>query len=146
MRAALLAASLLGVLACTTGTGLARCDAGGAGGVICARLGEPFDLRVGETAYIADTRFSVRADSVPEDSRCPQNAVCVWAGNARVSLTLRDGANTSAVELNSTIEPRAMVRWGYRTELTGVQPLPTAGQRIAAETYVVRLVVGRVTD
>lgn len=146
MRVALLAVSLLALLACSTGTGLARCDDTGAGGVICARLGEEFDLRLSETAYIADTRLSIRADSVPEDSRCPENAVCVWAGNARVSLTLRDGTASAAAELNSTVEPHAVTRWGYSVRLVDVGPNPRAGQRIAAETYVVRLAVTRATD
>lgn len=146
MRVALVAASLFTLLACSTGTGLARCDDTGAGGAICARLGEEFDLRSSETAYIADTRLSIRADSVPEDSRCPENAVCVWAGNARVSLTLRDGTNSSAAELNSTLEPHAVTRWGYTFRLVDVRPNPRAGQRIAAAMYVVRLSVTRAID
>ena len=146
MRVALLAVSLLTLVGCSTGTGLARCDASGAGGAVCARLGEEFDLRVSETAYIADTRLSIRADSVPEDSRCPENAVCVWAGNARVSLTLRDGTNTAAADLNTTLEPHAVTRWGYSVRLVDVRPNTRAGERIAAETYVIRLVVTRATD
>lgn len=145
MRVALFAA-LLFTLACSTGTGLARCDDSGAGGATCARLGEEFDLRLNETAYIADSRLSIRADSVPEDSRCPENAVCVWAGNARVSLTLRDGTNTAAADLNSTLEPHAVIRWAYTVRLVDVRPNPRAGERIPAETYVIRLVVTRATD
>ena len=143
MRVALYAASLLTALACSTGTGLARCDDAGRDGVVCARLGEQFSLRVGETAYLADTRLSIRLNAVPEDSRCPRDVVCVWAGNARVSLTLRDGSNADAVDLNSTLEPRAVTRWGYAVKLVDVQPVPTAGQPIPAREYVVRLVVTR---
>ena len=146
MRVALLVASLFTLLACSTGTGLARCDDSGAGAVICARLGEEFDLQLSETAYIADTRLSIRADSVPEDSRCPENAVCVWAGNARVSLTPRDGTNSAAAELNTTLEPQAVNRWGYTVRLVDVRPNPRAGEPIAAEAYVIRLVVTRATD
>jgi hypothetical protein len=146
MRVALYAVSLLTVLACSTGTGLARCDDTGGGGVVCARLGEQFDIRLGETAYIADTRLSIRVNAVPEDSRCPRDVVCVWAGNARVSLTLRDGSNTDAVDLNSTLEPRAVTRWGYTVRLVDVQPVPSAGQPIPAQEYVIRLVVTRAND
>lgn len=145
MRAALLAASLSVLFACSTGTGLARCDDSGAGGVICSRLGQEFELRLGETGYIADTRFAVRADAVPEDSRCPANAVCVWAGNARVSLTLRDGTNTGAADLNTTLEPHSVIRWGYEVRLVDVRPTPLAGQPIARASYVIRLMVTRAT-
>jgi hypothetical protein len=143
MRVALCAASLFAALACSTGTGLARCDDAGRGAVVCARLGEQFDVRVGETAYIADTRLSVRVNAVPEDSRCPRDAVCVWAGNARVSLALREGTNADAADVNSTLDPHAVTRWGYTVELVDVQPLPTAGQPIAAQAYVLRLAVTR---
>lgn len=146
MRVALYAASLLTILACSSGTGLARCDGAGSGGVVCARLGEQFDVRVGETAYIADTRLSIHVNAVPEDSRCPRDAVCVWAGNARVSLTLRDASNTDAVDLNTTLEPRAVIRWGYTVQLIDVRPVPIAGQSIPVQEYVVRLVVTRASD
>ena len=103
-------------------------------------------MRIGETAYIADTRFSVRANAVPEDSRCPVDAVCVWAGNARVALTVRDGPNADDVELNSTLDPRAAVRWTYRVELADVQPVPRAGHPTPPQDYVLRLVATRATD
>ena len=145
MRFALYAAVLL-TFNCVTGTGLARCDAPGSGGGICIRIGEPFSLRIGETAYIADTPLSVRVNAVPEDSRCPRDAVCVWAGNARVALTVRHGPNAEDVELNSTLEPHATIRGPYRVELTDVSPVPTAGQPTPAEEYVIRLVATRAND
>ena len=54
MRFALYAALLL-TFNCVTATGLARCDDVRRGGGICARIGEPFAIRIGETAYVADT-------------------------------------------------------------------------------------------
>ena len=145
MRAAVVAVFLMTLAACTASTGLARCEAGDPGGQVCARLGEPFDIRVGETAYIADTRLSIRVDGVPEDSRCPSDVQCPWAGNARVSLVLRDGANTDAASVNSTLEPRAITRWSYRIELVDVKPVPLSGQPIAQSQYIIRLLVTRVS-
>jgi hypothetical protein len=145
MRFALFAC-LLFTFECVTGTGLARCDDVRRGGGICVKIGEPFDLRIGETAYIADTRLSIRANAVPEDSRCPRDAVCVWAGNARVALTLRDGPNADDVELNSTLEPRAAIRGAYRIELTDVRPVPSAGVATPAEDYVIQLVANQAND
>jgi hypothetical protein len=72
--------------------------------------------------------------------------MCPWAGNARVSLALRDGTNMDAADVNSTLEPRAVTRWGYTIELVEVKPVPTAGQPIPAAAYVVRLVAKRAND
>ncbi len=143
MRAVIYAVSLATLAACAASTGLARCDAASRSGQVCARLGEEFDVRVGETAHIAGTRFSLRVDSVPEDSRCPRDAVCVWAGNARVVLALRDGESTDRAEVNSTLEPHAATRWGYHVQLVRVQPEALAGQAIAQREYRIRLLVNR---
>lgn len=145
MRFALYAALLL-TFNCVSGTGLARCDDVRRGGGICVRIGEPFAIRIGETAYVADTPLSIRANAVPEDSRCPRDAVCVWAGNARVALTVRDGPNAGDVELNSMLEPRATTRGAYRVELTDVEPVPVAGQPTPAKDYVIRLVATRAAE
>jgi hypothetical protein len=146
MRVGLYVGSLVAIFGCSTGTGLARCDPSAGTGVTCARLGEQFELRVGETAYIADTRFTVRVKGVPEDSRCPGDAVCVWAGNARVALTLREAGKADDADVNSTLEPHVATRWGYTVELVDVQPVPTARERTPADKYLIRLVVTRAAD
>lgn len=145
MRFALYAC-LLFTFECVTGTGIPCDGVRRSGGGLCVRIGEPFSMRIGETAYIADTHVSVRLNAVPEDSRCPRDAVCVWAGNARVALTVRDGPNADDVELNSTLEPRAAIRGAYRIELTDVQPVPHSGQRTPAEEYVIGLLATRAND
>jgi hypothetical protein len=146
MRVALVVASLLVVAACSTGTGLARCDGTAPGGVVCARLDAPFDLRIGETAYVADTRLTIRADSVPEDSRCPTDVVCAWAGNARIALTVRHDSDVDRVNLNSTLQPRAVTRHGYTLELVDVRPPRHSTQAPAPASYIVRLIAARASD
>lgn len=143
MRVALHVASLLALLGCSSATGLARCDPGTGSGVVCARLGEEFDLRLNETAYIANTAVSIRPVAVREDSRCPTDVVCAWAGNARVSLTLREGTNADGGDVNSTVQPRAFSRFGYRVELVDVRPGRLSTESIPAEAYVFRLVARR---
>jgi hypothetical protein len=142
MRAAICAVSLAALTACAASTGLARCEPGNPDHV-CARLGEAFDVRVGQTAYLADSRLSIRAEGVPEDSRCPRDVLCPWAGNARVALELGDGENADTASVSSTLEPRAITRWGYHIELVSVQPAPTAGQPIPQGEYHIRLLVNR---
>jgi hypothetical protein len=144
MRAAIYAVSLAALTACAASTGLARCEPGNPDHV-CARLGEAFDVRVGQTAYLADTRLSIRVQSVPEDSRCPRDVQCPWAGNARVALALRDGENADTASVSSTLEPRAVTRWDYRIELVSVQPATIAGQPIPQNEYRIRLLVNRVS-
>ncbi|MFM2372050.1 MAG: hypothetical protein RIS85_1772 [Pseudomonadota bacterium] len=44
---------------------------------------------IGETTLVGSAK--VRPDSVVEDSRCPMNARCVWAGRAVVAATVTRG-------------------------------------------------------
>ena len=145
MRAVICAVSLAALAGCAGSTGLARCEPGNPAEQVCARLGEPFDVRVGQTAYIADTRLSLRVESVPEDSRCPRDVECVWAGNARVVLELRESENTDTASVSSTLEPRAVSRWDYRIELVDVQPESTARGPLPQGEYRIRLLVNRVS-
>jgi hypothetical protein len=146
MRVALYAAALFSLLGCSSATGLARCAPGARNGVVCARLGEEFDVRLNETAYIANTALSIQAVAVPEDSRCPTDVVCAWAGNARVSLALREGSNADAADVNSMLQPRAVSRFGYVVELVDVRPGPVSTQTIPPEAYVIRLVARRASS
>src|ERR1044072_8657255 len=66
-----------------------------------ARLGQEFDLRVGQRAVIRKTNLTLRFVTVPEDSRCPSDVTCVWAGNARVELLVTNGRRTKSMTLNS---------------------------------------------
>jgi hypothetical protein len=49
------------------------------------RLGEPVTLRLGARAEF-DGDSVLAFDDVPSDSRCPVDALCVWAGEAVVSV------------------------------------------------------------
>jgi hypothetical protein len=53
--------------------------------VIGPNLGEPMVLRVGDVAEFRDEGLRLGFTSVDEDSRCPPDVVCVWAGVAKVA-------------------------------------------------------------
>lgn len=103
---------------------------------------EAFTLAVRQTARVVGTGVEVTLLSVPEDSRCPAGVTCAWAGNARVRLRGGQAGAARAVELNTTLEPRAAELLGLRVELLGVEPVPEPGEAIAPESYRARLRVG----
>ena len=90
MRAILFAAFALAACASTGQTGQPlpqhiqmdleqRAEALRADGVVAAGIGETADLGAG---------LRVRPIEVLEDSRCPQNARCVWAGRLRLRVNI----------------------------------------------------------
>jgi hypothetical protein len=69
-----------------------RAEALRAEGVIAAGIGETADLGNG---------LRVRPLEVLEDSRCPQNARCVWAGRMRLRVAI-EGVGERDIEDNET--------------------------------------------
>lgn len=100
---------------------------------MAARVGQEFTLTLGEQVRIADANLTIGFHNVPSDSRCPINAMCVWAGNAVVVLGVHVGPPDARppdlqVILNTFLDPRAAPIDGYVLQLIRLTPEPVAGQ------------------
>ena len=69
---------------------------------------------------------------VVDDSRCPVDAQCIWAGTVKVNTRVVSGLGTSEMvfELNQPITTEAEV-----ITLTEVTPIRTAGEAIPTSLY-----------
>ena len=72
--------------------------------------------RLNEEVQIGDIR--VRPLQVVEDSRCPLDVSCVWAGRVRLRVAV-SGAGEPVMEMNQPVN----VAGGRRLTLVGVAPL-----------------------
>jgi hypothetical protein len=100
---------------------------------LMVRPDQDFTLAMGDRAVVRDAGFTLTFDSVPSDSRCPINALCITAGNAEVRLVVRFGPPGSAapdllLTLNTTIDPHAQRVGGFLVQLLALDPQPVAGQ------------------
>ena len=130
------AALLLSVTACMTPS-----QPGASGSVtptINASMGSEFDLSVGQEAKLQGSAVVIRFRGVTEDSRCPSDVQCVWAGDAVVALSLT-GAGSSDPSLHTTLDPKAVQYAGRTITLVGVKPIPRSGTKIPALEYVATL-------
>jgi len=106
-------------------------------------LGQPFRLAVGESASVQGASLVLGFEQVLEDSRCPADALCVWAGDARLRAWARlDGQPRRDVELH-TLQPNPLALERYRIEVRALEPFPYSNVRIDPRGYVVTLVVTR---
>lgn len=88
------------------------------------------EVRLGQRADLGGPR--VTPLRVLEDSRCPMEARCVWAGRVRLEVRIELGSGTTVREL-ATDRPLAVA--DGQLELLGVMP-PTSTQRpIAPQDY-----------
>ena len=105
-------------------------------------LNQEFEIKIGERVSVEGLKLSFEA--VTEDSRCPVDVTCVWAGNAKVILKLsRLRRRASQLKLNTGLEPRHLPFDGYDVKLVGISPSRKKAERIKRGDYVARLIVTR---
>lgn len=109
-----------------------------------AALGDSFILRVGQSAVVSGTSLHLRFEEVLEDSRCPSDVACVWAGNARVRLLVAEEQDELIpIHLNTGLDPSAVSTLGYEIRLEELQPAPTTTTTVPPGDYMATLRVTR---
>ena len=123
----------------------AALTAAGCKGVTDVQPGEPFQLQVGQVAVVPDSSLALRFEAVPQDSRCPVDVQCIWAGDGVVRLGLRTSADSSTADLHTNPGAgSARVQAGAWTiELLSLAPAPHANHPIPAGDYIATLQVRR---
>jgi len=90
-----------------------------------AKRDETLTLQLGKQKTSSIGKLKVRFVAIDSDSRCPINAQCVWAGNARVKITVSKGRRTARTfELNSTHDPKTATYEGYDIQFVDLTPHP----------------------
>ncbi len=95
-------------------------------------------LRVGETKNIGDLVLTL--ESVPEDSRCPINAKCIWAGRVAISLIAREAGLAKTLVLKTDDAPVSFA--GVLLSIANVAPLKEMGA-ISSGQYVITIKVDK---
>lgn len=112
-----------------------------------ARLGRPFKLRAGQRVALKGQSLRIKFAAVEDDSRCPADVRCVWAGNAAVRLDVSiRGRGSKSLTLNTNRSPSLVGEnqyRGYKVKLVELSPYPRSDQKIAAGDYVVTLLVSK---
>ena len=107
-------------------------------------LNQEFDLKVGQVATVEGTGLKIGFASVREDSRCPEDVTCVWAGNAKVAISLKKGkSKLASVELNTGINPKQHSYMGYEVRLVALHPNPKSKTTLDKKSYVATLIVSK---
>ncbi len=103
--------------------------------------GEPFDVRVGQSALTTDD-LRIKFDTVRSDSRCPMDALCVRAGEAVIAVTVaRVGEVAIGRELDTTPARSSTTYLNFTITLSALQPYPRSDRQIQPADYVATFVV-----
>jgi hypothetical protein len=121
---------LAAILTCLA---LAGCGVAPARELQAADPGAEVTLAPGAAVSVRNTDLEVRFVAVTEDSRCPRDVACIWAGEVKAQLEIRESANgVSQVEV---LEGDSTAAGKYRVTLVRVEPRPTNTARIAPQDY-----------
>src|ERR1700755_2373412 len=101
----------------------------GASLVTFAQAQDRVTLRAGQQKRVANGKVRITFISVTEDSRCPMNAKCVWAGNAKVKIRVAvSGGETRTFVLETNGKERGSTTDAYRVQLENLEPGKMAGR------------------
>jgi hypothetical protein len=106
-----------------------------------AVIGQPFTLKINQTMTIEPSGIQVTFANVTEDSRCPSDVQCFWAGQVSVVVNVT-AQNASSLELTlSGGQSEAISFDNYLIRLVDVQPYPVSTKEISLSDYIATLVV-----
>jgi hypothetical protein len=113
-------------------------------GVIGSNAAETLRLHEGQRKTVDRGRVNVTFLSVLEDSRCPINARCIRAGEAKVRIAVsRHKAAARTIELTTDSKGQAVTVYGHKFWLEDMTPRP--GERnFGRRKTVSRVVILRV--
>jgi hypothetical protein len=94
--------------------------------------GTEVTLTPGTTVFVKGARMQVRFVAVSEDSRCPSDVTCIWAGEVKITLMIAVSKVASQVEI---LEGGSTAAGAYRVTLLRVEPQRTSTARIAPRDY-----------
>lgn len=112
---------------------------------IQVHLDEEFSLSVGQYGVVSGENLKIKFKEVTEDSRCPKDVICVWAGRATCMIELIQSELSNRMMLT---EPGLTDEYSKDTyeeyELTfRVTPYPQAGKQIPMDAYRLHLIVSK---
>lgn len=104
-------------------------------------LGQQFKIKNGKEAVVRGEKLSIKVQSV-SDSRCPNGATCIWAGNGEVVIKVaKRNKKQVVVTLNTSSEPKEIAYRGFKIKLIALSPFPTVNQSIDPKNYEATIVV-----
>jgi hypothetical protein len=111
---------------------------------VLARDPETLVLRQGQKKTSRASHVTLSFVSVTDDSRCPVDVDCIWAGNAKVHVKVTDPSGFSQMMvMNTTAGPKGDQLNGWAVYLTSLTPAPKSNRKITQRSYTATFTITR---
>jgi hypothetical protein len=118
--------------------------------LIDADLNTQFQLKHNQTASIKPDNLEVRFLNVIEDSRCPSDVDCFWAGQITIVVNIvKNSQNLGNFQLTkvNTFKDLAIKNFdSYTINFLRAYPYPKSNQNIKTSDYVITLAISKVVE
>jgi hypothetical protein len=112
-----------------------------------SELGSQFELKINQTTAIESDNIKVKLLNVMNDSRCPSDVQCIWAGQVSILVNVtKNNVNLGDVTLTlGAGNPDLAVKnvGDYTVEVIEVNPYPISTHKIKPSEYIVTLKVSK---
>ncbi|MBD2742492.1 hypothetical protein [Coleofasciculus sp. FACHB-1120] len=119
--------------------------------LIVAQINREFKINLNETAILPNENILVKFNQVTEDSRCPINVQCIWAGRAKIVVNIwKDSQNIGDFVLTTGSGSPALAvenfATNYNIKCVDLQPAPMSDSKTQKLAYSAALVISKITD
>lgn len=104
-------------------------------------LGKAFDLPLGQSAQLKNSPLTLSWKTPAQDSRCPSDVNCIWAGEVKVAVLTQKGQSSATLNLGlpgNASGALAAEMGNYTLTLNDVKPYPQT-QKPATEKQSLNL-------
>ena len=111
--------------------------------VDAAAKAETLRVQINREKRSPKSKMTVRFVELVEDSRCPTDTNCIWAGNAKIKVRLTRNGRSRVVMLETNGSDKSQSFEGYEIKLTDLTPHPRSNIRINRNGYIAILQVDK---
>jgi hypothetical protein len=96
-----------------------------------------FDIRMGQTVVLTNQDITLSFLDVASDSRCPEDVICFWEGNAELMLAI----NTEESLINTALDPVKLFIKDYSLDVIQLTPATNTQREIRKQDYKAELIL-----
>lgn len=107
-------------------------------------LNDTLQVAYQDTVFNSNKTVWITFDSLLEDSRCPLDVICVWAGNAKVSFGFFADENKYGFSLDTHGNlTRDSTISSYKISLINVAPYPHTDSLFTPQDYSTKIIISK---